>query len=136
MDEVRMVHLRTVQSDFHARVIAARLGADGMLTEVRGGSGIYPGSAISVFIDEQDLDSAQELLMADEVEDAFVEPIYDVERGLFVATGAGRAQFVAPGAGGALFVASGAGRARWRLRLMVVTAIVLLAWSGVAFRVV
>jgi hypothetical protein len=106
MDQVRMVHLRTVHSDFHARVIAARLGADGMLTELRGGSGIYPGAAISVFIDEHDLDSAQELLMADEVEDAFVEPIYDVERAIR------------------------------RRRLMMVAAIVILAWSGVAFRVV
>jgi hypothetical protein len=40
------------------------------------------------------------------VEDAFVEPIYDVERAIR------------------------------RKRLLVVTAIVILAWSGVAFRVV
>jgi hypothetical protein len=111
-----MVHLRTVHNDFHARVIAARLGADGMLTEVRGGSGIYPSAEISVFVDEDDLDSARELLMADEVEDAFAEPMYDVDR--------------------AMFVASGAGRARRRRRLMVVASIVILAWSGVAFRVV
>ena len=100
-----MVHLRTVQNDFHARVIAARLGAEGMLTQVRGGSGIYPGGESSVFVAEPDLDSALELLLADEVEDAFVPRIYDVDRALR------------------------------RRRLLVITAIVLLAWSGIAFRV-
>jgi hypothetical protein len=100
-----MVHLRTVHNDFHAQVIAARLGSEGMLTQVRGGSGIYPAGESSVFVAEPDLDAAVELLMADEVEDAFVPRLYYFDRSLR------------------------------RKRLLMVAAVVLLSWGGVAFRV-
>jgi hypothetical protein len=69
----RMVHVRTVASPFHARVIAARLGAEGILTELRGnlGEGPYPFGAASVWVAEADAEAATELLLADEVESAF-----------------------------------------------------------------
>lgn len=70
-----MVRLATVTSSFHARVIAARVGAEGMVTELRGNlDGPYPMGEVHVYVAEDDLPSAQELLMADEVESAFENP--------------------------------------------------------------
>ncbi len=70
-----MVHLRTVNSAFHARVIAARLGADGIPTQLQGSlDGPYPFGNISVWVAQSDAESAQELLLADEVEAAFDLP--------------------------------------------------------------
>ena len=67
-----MVRLATVASSFHARVIAARLGVEGMTIELRGNvDGIYPIGDVHVFVDEDDLAAAQELLLVDEVESAF-----------------------------------------------------------------
>jgi hypothetical protein len=75
MSAARMVHLRTVHSTFHARVIAARLGADGIVTQLRGSvDGPYPIGDVSVWVTEDDADSARELLLADEVESAFDLP--------------------------------------------------------------
>jgi len=72
MQRTRMVRLATVNSSFHARVIAARVGAEGILTELRGNlDGPYPMGDVHIFVSEDDLSSAQELLMADEVESAF-----------------------------------------------------------------
>jgi hypothetical protein len=67
-----MVRLATVQSGFEAKVLAARLGAEGIVWELRGAvDGPYPMGPVTVFVDEQDLDVARELLLADEVESAF-----------------------------------------------------------------
>ena len=72
-----MVRLATVTSSFHARVIAARLGVEGMVIELRGNvDGIYPIGDVHVFVDEDDLPGAQELMLVDEVESAFDDP-YD-----------------------------------------------------------
>jgi hypothetical protein len=67
-----MVRLATVRSTFHARVIAARLGAEGMVTELRGNlDGPYPMGDVHVYVGEDDLAAASELMLADEVESAF-----------------------------------------------------------------
>ncbi len=67
-----MVRLVTVNSTFHARVIAARVGAEGIVTQLRGNlDGPYPMGDVHVYVSEEDLPSASELLMADEVESAF-----------------------------------------------------------------
>jgi hypothetical protein len=77
-----MVRLATVTSSFHARVIAARVGAEGMVTELRGNlDGPYPMGEVHVYVAEDDLPSAQELLMADEVESAFDGDEVDHRRG-------------------------------------------------------
>ena len=69
-----MVRLATVNSSFHARVIAARVGAEGIVTQLRGNlGGPYPMGDVHVFVEEDDLSSAQELLLADEIESAFDE---------------------------------------------------------------
>jgi hypothetical protein len=70
-----LVHLRTVHNSFHARVIAARLGADGITTQLRGSiDGIYPVGTVSVWVREEDAAEARELLLADEVESALELP--------------------------------------------------------------
>jgi hypothetical protein len=75
-----MVRLATVRTTFHARVIAARLGAEGIVTDLRGNvDGIYPVGDVHVFVAEEDLPAAQELLLADEVESAFDDPEVDGE---------------------------------------------------------
>jgi hypothetical protein len=67
-----MVRLATVTHPFHARVIAARVGAEGIVTELRGSvDGPYPMGDVHIYVPELDLPSAQELLLADEVESAF-----------------------------------------------------------------
>ena len=67
-----MVRLATVRTTFHARVIAARLGAEGIVTDLRGNvDAIYPMGDVHVYVGEEDLADAQELLLADEVESAF-----------------------------------------------------------------
>ena len=69
-----MVRLATVGTTFHARVIAARLGAEGIVTELRGNvDGMYPMGEAHVFVAEEDLAEARELLLVDEVESAFDE---------------------------------------------------------------
>ena len=67
-----MVCVARVSNTFHARVIAARLGSEGILTELRGAvDGPYPMGEVQVLVGEDELADAQELLLADEVEDAF-----------------------------------------------------------------
>ena len=67
-----MVRLVTVGHPFHARVIAARVGAEGIVAELRGSvDGPYPMGDVYVYVPEIDLPVAQELLLADEVESAF-----------------------------------------------------------------
>ena len=68
-----MVPVRKVTDQFEARVIAARLGAAGLVTQLRGGGieGPYPMGPIEILVTEDDLDDARELLLADEVESAF-----------------------------------------------------------------
>lgn len=64
--------MRTVPTAFHARVIAARLGAEGIPTQLRGNvGGPYPIGNVSVWVTEADADVAAELLLADEIEAAF-----------------------------------------------------------------
>jgi hypothetical protein len=71
MDLGRMVLLVTVPNSFHARVVAARLGAAGVVTELRGNvDGPYPIGDVHVMVPESELALARELLLADEVENA------------------------------------------------------------------
>jgi hypothetical protein len=70
-----MVRLATVRNTFHARVIAARLGAEGIVVQLRGNvDGIYPMGDTLVYVAADELDAARELLLVDEVESAFDGP--------------------------------------------------------------
>jgi len=66
-----MVTLLTVPNGFQARVVAARLGAAGVVAQVRGGDGPYPVGDVNVEVPEVELDLARQLLLADEVEAVF-----------------------------------------------------------------
>ena len=67
-----MVPLVTVGSGFQARVLAARLGSEGIVTSLQGAvDGPYPFGDVQVQVDAADLELARQLLLADEVEDAF-----------------------------------------------------------------
>jgi hypothetical protein len=76
MQQIRMVRLATVRDTFHARVIAARLGAEGIVTQLQGNvGGPYPVGDVHVFVGEDDLDAARELLLVDDVESAFDDSV-------------------------------------------------------------
>jgi hypothetical protein len=75
MQQTRMVRLATVGTSFHARVIAARLGSEGIVTDLRGNvDGLYPVGDVHVYVDQEDLAEAREILLVDDVESAFDEP--------------------------------------------------------------
>jgi hypothetical protein len=71
----RMCYLTTVVGSFHGRVLAARLGAEGVLVVLKGTTeGPYPlPSAVDVLVPIDQLMLAREILLADAVDDAFGE---------------------------------------------------------------
>ena len=72
-----MVHVATASGSFHARVIAARLGAAGILCEVRGGlDGPYPlAGPVDVLVPDEEADEARALLAADAAEAALARQV-------------------------------------------------------------
>ncbi|CAN5772926.1 hypothetical protein BH20ACT1_BH20ACT1_08150 [soil metagenome] len=77
-----MVPLAKLADSFGARVLAARLGAEGIVTQLRGGGidGPYPMGDVEVLVSATDLVSARELLLADEVEAGFDDTdTYDID---------------------------------------------------------
>jgi hypothetical protein len=70
-----MTYLTTVSGGFHAKVLAARLGAEGIPAMLRGGvDGIYPiFVGIAVYVPAGQLETAREILLADAVDAAFHE---------------------------------------------------------------
>src|SRR5689334_6618698 len=66
--------LTEASSAFHAKVLAARLAAEGIAVEFRGmNENPYPlPGTVDVFVHLVDLDSAREILLADEVDAAFL----------------------------------------------------------------
>ena len=76
---MRMVRLITARSPMEAKVLAARLGAEGFVWELRGSvDGPLAVGPIEVLVDEDDLPTARELLLVDEVEATFLA--HDDER--------------------------------------------------------
>ena len=68
-----MVPVAKVADAFSARVLSARLGSDGIVTQLRGGGvdGPYPIGDVEVLVSATDLGIAREILLAEEVESAF-----------------------------------------------------------------
>lgn len=62
MQGLRLIPLTRASDPFHARVVAARLGAEGIVPHVRG---------VDVLVAAADLDAAREVLLVDEVESSF-----------------------------------------------------------------
>jgi hypothetical protein len=75
-----MVPLAVVGSLFEARVMMARLGADGFLTSSHGGGDdTYPlPGPVQVFVVADQVDEARELLLADQVEALFGDSYADM----------------------------------------------------------
>lgn len=71
MDRRSLVALLRVPDAFHARVVVARLGSEGIYAQLRGADGPYPMGVVEVLVLADELADAQELLLADEVESAF-----------------------------------------------------------------
>jgi hypothetical protein len=94
MPEERMVTVTTAATAFEAQVVAARLGSEGIVWQLRGNvDGPYPVGVVEVLVRSSDAEMARELLLADEVEDAFsgVEPrerIHATSRELWFVAGA------------------------------------------------
>jgi hypothetical protein len=67
-----MIRLCPATDTFHGRVIAARLAAEGIPAQLRGAvDGPYPCLGdVSVYVSEDDLHEAAEILLVDEVEAA------------------------------------------------------------------
>jgi hypothetical protein len=64
-ERLRMVRLVTADDGFQAKVLAARLGVEGIVWELRGGvDGPYPFGPVHVFVTEDDLDDARAVLAA------------------------------------------------------------------------
>jgi hypothetical protein len=76
-----MVALVPAQGTFHAKVIAARLGAEGITAQLRGAvDGPYPCfGEVTVFVPEADLEVASEILLVDEVEAALDVVAHDTD---------------------------------------------------------
>jgi hypothetical protein len=69
-----MVPLLTATSSFEAKVVAARLGSEGILFEVRGSlDSVYPLGNVVILVPADELDAARDVLMVDDVEAAFAD---------------------------------------------------------------
>lgn len=79
MDRRSLVPVLRVRDSFHARVVVARLGSEGIIAQLRGADGPYPMGMVEVLVLADELEVAQALLLADEVESAF--PDEDEEPG-------------------------------------------------------
>ncbi len=62
-------------NQFEAQLLAARLGAEGVVWQMRGACSVYPFGTVDVLVDADDLERARELLLVDEV-----EAVFDPER--------------------------------------------------------
>jgi hypothetical protein len=60
----RMVRVATLHDRIEAQILAARLGSEGVLWELRGGglAGPYPMGPVHVYVAEDDLEVATDLL--------------------------------------------------------------------------
>ena len=70
--QLKMVRLTTAANAMEARIIAARLGSEGIVWELRGSvDGPLAIGPVDVLVDADGFESAKELMLADEVEAAF-----------------------------------------------------------------
>jgi hypothetical protein len=69
-----MVRVATASGPFEAKLLAARLGADGIVWELRGGAdGIYPMGPIDVLVAADDADVARVLLAPSDEPEALAD---------------------------------------------------------------
>jgi hypothetical protein len=82
VDGLHMVPIATTRSGFEARVLAARLGAEGILWQLRGGGsdGVYPVGDVEVLVATDDLERAREMLAADGLDEQLDDPTVTGDR--------------------------------------------------------
>jgi hypothetical protein len=74
VQELRMVHLTTAANAFEARVIAAHLGAEGVVWELRGAvDGPLAFGTVEVFVDADGYDTARDVVLGDQPERPVIE---------------------------------------------------------------
>lgn len=74
-----MVRLMTAANAMEARIIAARLGSEGIVWEFRGSvDGPLAIGPVEVLVDEEGFEVAKEILLADEVEAALATDAHPV----------------------------------------------------------
>jgi len=78
-----MVPLTTASSSFEARILAAHLGAEGIVWELRGNvDGPYPVGPVVVLVAEDDLAVAREVVIEQAVDDeSFADAVPDATVG-------------------------------------------------------
>jgi hypothetical protein len=78
-----MVHLTSTVGSFHAKVLAARLGSEGVLVNLRGAvDGPYPiFASVEVYVRQDQAAIAREILLADAVDAAFSDFDGDLREG-------------------------------------------------------
>jgi hypothetical protein len=80
-----MLPVATVAGGFEAKIVVARLGAEGVLCQARGDSdSVYPFSRVEILVPEDEVDLARELLDAPPADDddwalAFPDGIPDAD---------------------------------------------------------
>ena len=90
-----MVPLLTVASGFEGRVVAARLGSEGIVVSLRGAvDGPYPVGDVFVDVESSQAAAARALLLADEVEAVFASGGDPAAAGAGDGVGAGRSSRV------------------------------------------
>jgi hypothetical protein len=68
-----MVRLLTAANAMEARIIAARLGSEGIVWELRGPvDGPFAIGPIEILVDAEGLEAANEMMLAADVESSFV----------------------------------------------------------------
>jgi hypothetical protein len=71
-----MVPLTTAANPFAARVLAAHLGAEGIVWELRGNvDGPYPVGPVTILVSQEDLTLAREVLAAPAAVDPDADPV-------------------------------------------------------------
>lgn len=69
VSELRMVRLMTAANAMEARIIAARLGSEGIVWDFRGSvDGPLALGPVDVLVDEEGFEAAKEMLLDDEIE--------------------------------------------------------------------
>lgn len=80
MERRSLIPVLRVRDAFHARVVVARLTSEGIIAQLRGADGPYPMGVVEVLVLPEQLEAAQALLLADEVESAFADDIGPARR--------------------------------------------------------
>ena len=82
MPDGQMVPVASGPNEINAQIIGARLGAVGIVWELRPNVGApYAVGAVEVMVESDRVEEARELLLADEVESVFAEGVEDEEEG-------------------------------------------------------